>query len=71
MDMMQLLLNQLRNKNPEAFNEVQQLMNSGKSPQQVLNDLLASGTFATIQVVNTGDIAETITASNIVIERIA
>ena len=45
-----MLLGKLRNQNPNAYNEVQSLMNSGKNPEQVLNDLLASGRFTEAQV---------------------
>lgn len=45
-----MLLNQLRNKNPQAYNTFMQLKNSGKSPEQVLNELIANGTFTQEQV---------------------
>lgn len=45
-----MLLNQLRNKNPQAYNTFMQLKNSGKTPEQVLNELIANGTFTPDQV---------------------
>ena len=45
-----MMMGQLRNKNPNAYNELQQLMNSGKSPEQVLNELMASGRFSQEQI---------------------
>lgn len=40
-----ILLGQLQNKNPKAYMEFSNLMNSGKNPEQVLNELLQSGRF--------------------------
>lgn len=37
------LLGKLRSQNPQAYQELVSLMNSGKSPNQVLNELLSSG----------------------------
>ena len=48
--MVNLLLNQLKNKNPQGYNSVIQLMNSGKSPNQVLNELIQSGQFTNEQI---------------------
>ena len=48
--MLSMLMGQLRNQNPQAYNELNSLMLSGKSPQQVLNELLASGRFSQAQV---------------------
>lgn len=39
------MLGQLKNSNPQAFQEVSAMMNSGKSPDACLNELLASGRF--------------------------
>lgn len=44
--MLNMLMGQLRNKNPQGYQELQQMMNSGRSPDQCLNDLLASGRFS-------------------------
>lgn len=44
------LLGQLKNKNPESYKSLMSLMNSGKNPEQVLNELLANGTFTQEQV---------------------
>lgn len=48
--MVNMMMGQLRNSNPNAYNELQNLMNSGKSPEQVLNELLSSGRFTQSQV---------------------
>lgn len=48
--MVNMMMGQLRNSNPNAYNELQNLMNSGKSPEQVLNELLSSGRFTQAQV---------------------
>lgn len=41
-----MMLGKLKNTNPEAYQEVVKLMNSGKDPNTVLNELLASGRFS-------------------------
>lgn len=38
-----MLLGQLKNRNPQGYNQFVQLRNSGKSPDQVINEMLASG----------------------------
>lgn len=45
-----MLLGQLKNKNPIAYIEFSNLMNSGKNPEQVLNELLQSGRFTSNDV---------------------
>lgn len=45
-----MLLGQLQNKNPRAYMEFSNLMNSGKNPEQVLNELLKSGRFTSNDV---------------------
>lgn len=47
---MSMLMGQLKNKNINAYNELQGYMNSGKSPEEVLNSLLSSGRFSQEQV---------------------
>ena len=50
--MMSMLMGQLKNKNPQGYNEFQSLINSGKSPDVVLNELLASGRFTQQDIIN-------------------
>ena len=45
-----MLMNKLRTQNPNAYNQFQSYMNSGKSPEQVLNELIQNGTFNRQQV---------------------
>jgi len=51
------LLGQLKNQNPSYYQQVMNLMNSGKSPDQVLNELLASGQFTQEQINQARNIA--------------
>lgn len=48
--MLNMLMGQLRNQNPQAFNELQSLMNSGKNPKQILDEMMASGRFTPAQL---------------------
>ena len=36
----QMLMNLLKNQNPQAFQQIQQMMASGQDPQQMLNEML-------------------------------
>ena len=40
MNPQQMLLGMLQQINPQAFNQVQQLMQSGKNPQVLLNNMM-------------------------------
>lgn len=62
--MLSLLMGQLKNQNPNAYNELQNLMSSGKNPQQILNELLASGRFSQAQVDNAKQIAQQYTQNS-------
>ena len=44
------LMNQLKNKNPQAYNFLLQAQSSGKEPQQILEELTKNGTFTQSQV---------------------
>lgn len=46
------LMGQLKNKNPNGYNELQSLIHSGKSPDTVLNELLSSGRFTQQDIQN-------------------
>ncbi len=39
-----MLMNMLKNQNPQAFQQVQQMMQSGQDPNKVLNDLMGKMT---------------------------
>lgn len=41
--MMNMLLNKLRQQNPQGYQQIQQWMNSGQNPQQIINQMLQSG----------------------------
>lgn len=62
--MLSLLMGQLKNQNPNAYNELQNLMSSGKNPQQILNELLASGRFSQAQVDMANQIAQQYTQNS-------
>ncbi len=55
--MINLLLNQLKVKNPQGYNTVQSLMNSGKDPEQILNELVQTGQFTQSQIQQANKIA--------------
>lgn len=40
MNPQQMLLGMLQQRNPQAFNQVQQLMQSGQNPQVLLNNMM-------------------------------
>ena len=40
---MNMLLNKLRQQNPQGYQQIQQWMNSGQNPQQIINQMLQSG----------------------------
>ena len=40
MNPQQILLGMLKQRNPQAFNQVQQLMQGGKNPQVLLNNMM-------------------------------
>lgn len=40
----QLLMNMLRQQNPKGYQELQQMMNSGRDPQQILAELTSNMT---------------------------
>lgn len=40
MNPQQMLLGMLQQRNPQAFNQVQQLMQSGQNPQVLLNNVM-------------------------------
>lgn len=40
MNPQQMLLGMLQQRNPQAFNQVQQLMQSGQNPQILLNNMM-------------------------------
>lgn len=40
---MNMLMNKLQQQNPQAFSQIQQWMNSGANPQQIINNMLQSG----------------------------
>ena len=40
MNPQQMLLSMLQQRNPQAFNQVQQLMRSGQSPQLLLSNMM-------------------------------
>lgn len=46
----QILLNQLKNKNYQAYNQFLRLKSSGKTPDEVLSELISNGTFTQEQV---------------------
>lgn len=39
-----LLMNMLRQQNPKGYDQLQQMMNSGQDPQQILNQLTSNMT---------------------------
>lgn len=39
-----MLMNMLKNQNPQAFQQLQQMMQSGQDPNKVLNDLMGKMT---------------------------
>lgn len=40
----QLLMNMLKQQNPKGYNQLQQMMNSGQDPRQILNQLTSNMT---------------------------
>lgn len=40
---MNMLMNQLKTQNPQGYNEFLSLYNSGKNPNEILNNMLNSG----------------------------
>ncbi len=38
-----MLLSMLQKRNPQAYNQVQQMMQSGQNPDQILQQMMASG----------------------------
>jgi hypothetical protein len=41
--MMNMLMGKLQQQNPQAYFQIQQWMNSGQNPQQIINQMLQSG----------------------------
>ena len=46
----QMLLNQLKQKNPQGYNQIISMMNSGQSPQDILNNMRANGSVSQEQI---------------------
>ena len=40
---MNMLMNKLRQQNPQAANQINQWMSSGANPQQIINQMIQSG----------------------------
>lgn len=40
----QMLMNMLKQQNPQGYEQLQQMMNSGQDPQQILNQLTSNMT---------------------------
>ena len=40
----QMLMNMLKQQNPQGYQQLQQMMNSGQDPQQILNELTSQMT---------------------------
>lgn len=49
----QMLLSMLQSKNPQGYQQVMQLMNSGKDPQEILNQMTSQMTPEQINQVKT------------------
>lgn len=62
--MLSMLMGRLRNQNPQAFNELQGLMNSGKNPNQILNEMLSSGRFTPEQIQQAQNMANQYSSGN-------
>jgi ribosomal protein S16 len=41
--MMNMLMNKLRQQNPQAANQINQWMSSGANPQQIINQMMQNG----------------------------
>lgn len=41
--MMNMLMGNLQRQNPQAYAQINQWMNSGQNPQQIINQMLQSG----------------------------
>lgn len=50
--MMNMLLNQLRTNNPNGYNQIMSLMNSGQNPQAIIQNMINSGQVSQQQVNN-------------------
>ena len=40
----QMLMNMLQKQNPQGYQQLQQMMNSGQDPQQILNEMMSKMT---------------------------
>lgn len=48
--MMNMLMGNLQRQNPQAYSQIQQWMNSGQNPQQILQSMLQSGQITQAQI---------------------
>jgi membrane peptidoglycan carboxypeptidase len=48
--MMNMLMANLQRQNPQAYSQIQQWMNSGQNPQQILQNMLQSGQITQAQI---------------------
>ena len=67
--MMNMLMGNLQRQNPTAYNQIQQWMNSGQNPQQILNELLQSGRISQSDINNAINLSKQYTGSNGQIKR--
>lgn len=50
--MLNMLLNQLKNRNPNGYNQVMSMMNSGQKPQNIIQNMLNNGQITQDQLNN-------------------
>ena len=48
--MMNMLLNQLKNNNPNGYNQIMSMMNSGQNPQAIIKNMINNGPVTREQV---------------------
>lgn len=55
--MMNMMMSNLQKQNPTAYNQIQQWMNSGQNPQQIIQNMLQSGEITQQQLNNAQNMA--------------
>lgn len=63
-NMMNMLMNKLQQKNPQAYSQIQQWMQSGQDPQAIINQLLQSGQITNQQLQQAKGMADKMRNSN-------
>ena len=63
--MMNMIMNRLQQQNPQAYSQIQQWMQSGQNPNQIIQNMLQSGQITQNQLNQAKGIADQMRNSNI------